>query len=418
MVGTSSPDTPILWSFADDTSAGATTHPKRYHWWDRTDIIWDVSWHDLLPYSWELPTITRRRISNRGDGVLHLEDRKLFSPVDLGDKRLYSTIAVRVMAILTEFGMATTEQVVQMCGLNVIAQRVSSALNNLWESGALLRLQVPTTKGGHSYVWMPNRRKDSTRLPQWFSGADPWQYQMVSGGLDPMDSHGYSVSKDSIRHNLATMDVMLRALEVCPNVVGAWGERHGRAEQFSDQREFPTEAVRANIGDGVLVTKSGGIIILETTGAAHGSSVEAGNQAAEKAGAWVGVCGRSDLDVKVVFLDVAEKPTTKTLYKAVSLGVKKLSSKYVARSSVIERGKKRIFVADSRTWFPLPGTISTTFADMSCINIGTNRMEPVVDDESVDLAHPAVGTSVLSLHNPPWASNKASFDNVTWPPLS
>lgn len=385
-------------SYTEDGFSALHTRP----WWGRYDPIWESKYDDVVTRKWDFPALTERRVSNRGDGVLAVKDRRYFSPVDVGEKRLYSSMAIRVMAIIVEYGMATTDQILLLSGIKVSANRVVSVLQNLWDAGLLLRMQVPSPIG-KVHVWMLSRKKGMSSLESWLERLEPWQYQLVAAGGDPLDYDGYSVPPSAIRHNICTTEMLLRAMEACPDVIGAWGERHCKAEQLSEQKLFPTEVSRANIGDGAIVTKGGRVIIFETTG----SQSMPQKKLSEKAGAWVGVCGRSDVDLSVVFVDISYNPNPKKLFNAVSWGVDEKAGRYVARADIRQRGEQKIFVAHAKHWFPTARMVSDSFATLEVVRAcDRERTHILSGEEEWDYGSPIVGATALSLHNPDWVLNK------------
>ena len=375
-------------------------------WWSRHDPLWELRWDDIAGLRWEFPALSRIVAAHRGDGVIGIEERRVFSPVDVGENKLYSEPAIRLMAIVVEFGMVTTEQALILAGWRANFNRGVAVLADLWAAGALMRMRIPSTAGKFTYVWSPARRESYGALREWLNRAPLWVKRAVCGGLDPLDGTDYS-NRAALRHNVVTMDILLRAMETCPDVIGIWGERHTRAQAFADQKVLPGEDARNNIGDGAMVTRTGRVIILESTNGATSRP----SDVAAKVGAWVAICARSDIDVSVVFVDIAERMRAKRLFSMVEWGTREVCKRYIADTRLREEGKRRIFVGHAKNWFPAPRMIGSPFLRLECVSpVDRARHDVLPGDETMDYGNPAVAASLIAMHNPVWIASKTVAD--------
>lgn len=386
-------------------------------WHTRLDPLWELDWNQSVNLRWSQMGVTTVGFRSNGLGMLTAKRGIVPAPVVVSDFELYQRSSIAVMAVLLEFDMMDTEQVAVMTGIG--RSRVVRSLHNLYAAGLLQRTTVRSKLDSScsTDVWVPDL--GTGQMDEWLVGLEPWQYQLMAGGL-PLERKGRTRSLSGLRHNLTTMEMMCKSLELSPAVIGAWGERHCTGEAYDSSARFPGEFYRANIGDGAVVTKSGKIIIFETSGtklkggrwtaAQNGEKVL--SQLAQKAGAWTAVCGRSDADVHVVFLDVAQKHSYPRLRQAVAAGVKNEAGKYLVDKRMRERGARKIHVADSRLWFPTSRSVSEEFTVFSAVNSGEQvydgrvKMVPVItpDDNVWNLDSPLVTNTLLSLHNPEWAT--------------
>ena len=395
---------------------------KKTSWHNRLDPLWETSYNTMRTISWDKSSIVTRGIYDDGSGILRQSDREVYSPIDVSDAILFSQTAILSMAVLIEFQNCSTDHIMIMIG-DPNVSRVKKALNMLFVAGVIKSSNLHSTINRESMdIWTINKKGDN--FQKWLQGLEPWQFQLISGGRDIMSGWGTN-QLSAARHNITTMDLMVKALEVSPHIIGAWGERHTHADIFAEQKLMPHEFSRANVGDGMLVTKSGTVIILESSGLTMTGrsdwSLEAQNKSAglsrlaQKAAAWTAICGRSDIDVRIVFVDIASRPSFYKLANSVIAGVKFESSKFIANEKLRRKGQDRIYVADGRSWLPLPRLVSQQMETLACINVGKsihtngeNKIEPMLTEEENiwNYGSPLITNTMLSLHNPEWALKK------------
>lgn len=388
--------------------------------WDkRIDPLWETTFHSMSRTSWGKSSIKTHGIYDDGTGVLRNVGREVYSPIDLGEGALYSQTSVTIMAIIVEYQMCSTEHIMILAG-DPNKARVSNALDTLFVSGIINKAGLTSELTGEkTTVWTINKKSDE--FADWLFGLEPWQYQLIAGGRDIVTEWATNQSS-AARHNISVMDIMVKAMEVSPYIMGAWGERHSTADIFADQKLLPTEQSRDNVGDGLMVTPSGTVILLEASGATMTGRARKNNvlksvhqnisasHLVMKAAAWVAIAARTDIDLRVVFVDVATKPSFKRMLNAVNVGVNLKSDMFIADSYLREKGMEKIYVADAREWMPIPRMVSSSMETLDCIQVAkSGKSIPLLTEEDgvVNTKSPFVTNTLLSMHNPEWAAAKA-----------
>lgn len=388
--------------------------------WDkRIDPLWETTYHSMSRITWEKSSIKTHGVYDDGTGVLRNVRREVYSPIDLGDGALYSQTAVTLMAIIIEYQMCSTEHIMILAG-DPNKGRVVGVLETLFASGIINKSGMTSDLNGEkTTVWTINKKSDE--FADWLFGLEPWQYQLIAGGRDVITEWATNQST-AARHNITVMDLMVKAMEVSPYVMGAWGERHCTADIFAEQQLLPNEESRGNVGDGLLVTPSGTVILFEASGAKMTGKAKRNNvlksvhqnisatHLVMKAAAWVAIAARSDIDLRVVFVDVATKPSFKRMFNAVNVGVNLKSDMFIADSYLREKGMEKIYVADAREWMPIPRMVSQSMETLDCIQVvNGGRSSPLLTEEHgvLNTHSPMVTNTLLSLHNPEWAAAKA-----------
>lgn len=383
-------------------------------WTDRLDPLYELDFRDMLDAKWSSEKVMRPE--------LHVSDAGLVTPLlaetDVVTARppnlTHSARAVMVMAALSEFNHLSTAQLT--CLLGAQKASVQTTCEELLLSGCLKRLDM-----NHRYlrlsdfgdVWRIDRTVLNGNLSRWTSRLSALEWTLISNGL-PFDEKPGTSTPQGLPHNLMTSEIMIRAMETNPAVIGVWGERHARMVNLYHPRAREKSA-RLNIGDGVIVTRSGKIIVIETTGSSllrkqkfgvKDSAKTNRNRLVDKVGGWVAATGHSELDLRVIFVDTSRKSTYSSLKKYVDLGTAEGSKKYVTRRSTRERGARRIYVADGRQWFPSPRSISDDFLWMKAHNSGTGKVDHVIEESDLvtDPDSDLVRNTLAALHVPQWIS--------------
>lgn len=384
-------------------------------WTDRLDPLYELEHNDVIEAKWTAERVIRPELQVTDAGVVS----PVLAETDVVTNRpanlTHNGRAVLVMAALSEFNHLTSAQLGCLIGMKT--GYAQATCEELLLAGCLKRLDMGAAhRNDKSFgdVWRIDRSVLNGNLSRWTSRLSALEWALISNGV-PFDEKPGTNAPWGLPHNLMTSEVMIRAMETNPAVVGIWGERHARMVNMYRAHAREKKA-RMNSGDGIIVTRSGKIIVLETTGekllkkrrfSKKDSTKENRNRLVDKVGGWVAATGHSELDLRVVFLSTQRKPDLAELKLYVGYGVDEGSKKYVTRRSVRERGKKRIYVADARTWFPAARSISDDFLWMSAHNAGTRRADTVIDDSDLvtDPTNDLVRNTLAGLHVPGWINN-------------
>src|SRR5699024_6629017 len=157
---------------------------------------------------------------------------------------------------------------------------VWNTMTELYSAGMVKRLtpdwwDSTIDESGSGSIWRIDRSSWVTM--KWFADLDNLEWILATNNVDPEQSTIGSNTPTALRHNLATIEIVLKAMEACPGVTGAWGEGHAYASMFYEQNKFELDDVRNNVGDAVLVSRSGKIIVLEVSGSNRLGQTTAGN---------------------------------------------------------------------------------------------------------------------------------------------
>lgn len=378
-----------------------------YPWYDRIDPFYEISFHHTTNMRWEQVSVDHNTLEPNSQGILRNVTRQVFSPIRESNSFLYSPTSIRVMALLFQYHQMTTFQLAAFLGVSrgVIFQH----LIRLFRGGVLNR-SIPLwfteaeddeEAAGSGSVWSIYYK--GWPFERWLSDLDGIEWALVTGGdvVPPA-----SQSPTTIRHNMATSETILKAMEVCPGVVGGWGDRisgEGRMYSYSD-RDRQAGMCRRNVGDGVIVTNSGAAIILETAGAANMSQNKHGARLSDKAKAWVSILATTNVDAYVVFVNSNANARLGTLERFVRQGVE-TSREVIVSSRLREQGQRRVFVANGYDWFPAARTIDESFVEMEAYSPFHDEVMRLAPADDPLVMTDLVRNTLLSLHTPDWIRN-------------
>lgn len=379
-------------------------------WQMRIDPIHEITWANTVMSRWEYPSTKRHVLDVDATGHLHHNVVREVSPLRMSDKEMYSPEVIIAMALLTEWNQLTTLQVSAL--LNIPAYLAEKTMWKIYSAGMVYRLTPDwwyiedgddTVTSGSGHVWRLNRRSWTTE--RWFDSLGNLEWALVTNGMDPLQVAAGSNAPTSLRHNLATVETCIKAMEICPGVVGAWGDHHSRSEIMYDVSRIRSDKIRNNIGDGIIVTRDGKVIVLESAGTTSSMSTkDRSNILISKAAAWVSIAGRTDIDLRVLFLDISPQPRPARIRKFINIGIEKESPRYVSSRRIRERGQERIHVVDSRNWFPVARMVSEDFLNLRVWHPASQSevdLAPVSESGETDTSDVIVNT-LASLHTPAW----------------
>lgn len=378
-------------------------------WPDRIDPLYEMDYRDFLTCTWKNEKVLTPELRINEAGVVKPSVGEQSLIVDRPLNMTHSGRAILIVAALSEFNHLTTAQISALVGIKV--GYVKTVLEELALTGVVIRLDMHVERSFEKSlgaIWRLDRSNANIHLSKWASMLSPLDWTLISNGVN-LDTISGSNHPSSLQHNLMTNELLIRAMEVNPGIIGAWGERHSRMIDMYKAALFPENVSRKNIADGVLVTRSGKIIVIEASGSSLINKKAGDNKNAlvSKAAAWVAACAYSELDINVVFVDVSAKPDVDTLRLYVSYGVEKESANYVTRAHLRQKGAKKIFVADGREWFPTARTIGESFLYLRAYNAFSKRKANIIDTDDFKTNPEAdiVKNTLVSLHTPKWIAN-------------
>ena len=375
---------------------------------DRIDPIHEIEFKDVVSTRWDEISLIEHVLSVSPNGALVHRNKSTPAPVSLSSARLYNPLTIRSVAALTQFHQLSTQQIITLSGGN--HRMIEQALNHLYAGGLLQR--STNKKWSHAEkddrlnygvgdVWQLNAT--SPRLPEWFDGLSDLEYLLMSGGQDMMKGTNGSSGSSSIRHNLTLAEIVIRAIEMCPGVIGGWGERFTLGKSFYDPN--PEEESRGNIADGAIVAKDGSIILIETSGAANVDRDAVGNRLAEKALGWAVIAAKSDIPLKVIFVNISTKARMQRFNWHIQRGLERIDEQIV-KSHTRKKGRESIFVADALDWFPFTLGISRGFTELEAYSTETRRFHSLVPaDTKINPDADVVANTLAALHIPPWIAH-------------
>lgn len=372
---------------------------------DRIDPIHEIEFKDVVTSRWSDVSLIEHALSVSPSGALIHGTKAISSPISMSPARLYNPLTIRTVASLTQFHQLSTHQIVTLTGGD--SKNVGLALQRLFAGGIIQRStnqkwthadRDDRVDYGVGDVWQLSSA--SPRLPEWFDGLSDLEHLLMSGGRDMLKGTNGSSGSSSIRHNLTLAEIIIRAIEVCPGVIGGWGEPMTTSNLFTDT----LERMRANIADGAIVANDGSIILIETSGAANVDRDAIGNRLEEKALAWAAVAARTELPLKVVFVNISSKARMQRFQWHIQRGVERISE-HIVRAPMARKGSESIFVADALDWFPFTLGVSQGFTELEAYSTLTKRYHSLVPaDTAINPKADVVANTLGALHIPPWVA--------------
>lgn len=377
-----------------------------YPWYERIDPLYEIEYKDSILMPWDSISAIKYSLMPNAQGILERRVDTIHSPIKESPSILYSPIAILAMSLIYQYHQLSTIQI--SCFLGIDRVRLWKFVSALHNAGVLKRSIPPwwtnendSLADGSGSVWSIDFHSWTTET--WFNDIGPLEWAMITGGdLTPPSSQ----TPTTIRHNMVTADTILKALEVCPGVIGAWGDRvTGGGYLYSNVNTITGEITRGNIGDGAIVTRDGRIIVIETVGAAKFAIRGTGYRISDKAAAWVGIAAKLDLDLSVVFMNSNKRANHSGLEKFVRYGVEFESKKYVVSKSKRKIGQEKIYFVDGYDWFPGPRLIDPLFEELTAYSPYRNEWVKLAPADAPLVKNDVVINTVLSLHTPNWVND-------------
>jgi len=373
---------------------------------DRIDPLHEIEFKDVVGTRWDEISVLEHALAVSPSGALVHRTKATPSPVSLSAARLYNPLTIRSVAALNQFHQLSTFQLITLSGGD--HKNMEYVLGQLYSAGLIQR--STNTKWTHADkddrlnfgvgdVWQLN--STSPRLAEWFDGLSDLEYLLMSGGQNMLKGSNGSSGSSSIRHNLTLAEIIIRAIEMCPGVIGGWGEPLTVVGSFTDT--LPD--IRKNIADGAIVGKDGSVILIETSGAANLDRDAVGKRLSEKALAWAAVAARTEIPLKVVFVNISTKARMQRFGHHIQQGLDRINEEIV-KPQAQRKGRESIFIADALDWFPFTLGISRGFTELEAYSTVTRRYHSLIPaDTKINPEADVVANTLAALHIPPWIAH-------------
>lgn len=381
---------------------------------DRIDPLHEITWKDAVATEFKTVGGFEQRLAISGSGQLVHKEERFESPVALPKSLLFSDVSIKIVACLTQFFQMTTMQLSAIT--SETPNRVEKYANALYTAGVLERARPVWLDfedlsflelNGSGNAWRVNIKSDEHKM--WLRDLTDLEYLLIAGsGREITKNTNSSRSTTSIRHNLSAAEIMLRSLEMCPSVVGVWGERVTSADSLIDKTSMMDLSIRQNISDGAIVLKDGSVVLIETSGSL---SVEgtAGKIIQRKAAAWTAICALSEIDLKVIFIDLSPTPKPGRFRWYVKSGAD-MVTEYLVNKGQIDEGKRSIFAANAHDWFPNARAVSRGFIELESWNVLSEKYEIVAPEDLPLVKSELITNTLASIHIPDWALEKKPYN--------
>lgn len=377
-----------------------------YPFWERGDILRNVTFESTQSLGFSVPKVSYPAsvVSPTGEIVMHEVSKP--TPLMLPDNVKYHHNAQKLFALMSQFNVLTEQQIASFLGVS-IAEAHHYALV-LHSSGVL---ESPT--GVWVYedtvgkIW--RLRMGTPDFLSYYDGMDTlWKILSLGGGSgeDWVVSPGAHTAS-AARHNLFIAEISLRLAEVCDNVIGVWGDFFASEELFHTQRDGVKR--RKSHGDAILVTRDGGLVVLELSTHVMSWGGNHTRVIAEKAASWLGVIANTDLDISVIFIDTRWSSNKKPLYRSIMSGVYDIGPSYAPDRYRRKEAEEKIGLVNAAWWFPAEGAVSRAATRLTAYNPMRHKFSMFDQPNSFfsDDAHRknVVVNTMSSLHNPQWIAD-------------
>jgi len=378
---------------------------------DRLDPFHEMDWNAQFTGSdWRRIEVQRHRLTTDARGNVFVQTTSSFAPIDMPPNESYTENIVRTMALLFQFGCLSTSQ---LCSwLNLTGKGMAYTLNRLYALGLIERMTpswvttTPSSRPGHGTgdIVRVNLRSDT--VGQWVDGLSALEHALLTGGrtTDDLLRNGTFAYEQTLRHNLALAEVCLRALEVSPGVAGVWGEPLVQGDRFLGQLARGSVDVRTVRGDGAIVTKDGGVIVLELTGVQDATRSEHGQTLAARAAAWAAIAHLSQVPMSLCVVSIGGYSASRRIARHLKANVERELAAYFAHLDDREEAMKAIHMVSMQSWWPSPGAVSRKFVTLEAYSpLSEQYRELAPAAAQWDTRQPVVVNTVAALHHPAWA---------------
>lgn len=372
---------------------------------DRVDPLHQMSWQDGVVTKFNAIGGSQHNLQMDSKGVLTHVAERVRVPLRVPKRRLYTQTSMLIVANLIQYYQLSTMQLATLTGFS--PESIATRCTWLYAAGILEKAQPPwigsddlrdLPEYGSGAIWRVDLRTEEFK--DWLEGLSDLEFLLIAGGREITKHTNSSRSASSLRHNLVAAELLIRAMEIIPSVIGAWGERFTNTAALLERSKSMELKMRSNHSDGGIVTKDGQVILFETSGTANLDN-ENGIRIQEKVAAWAAICAMSDIPLRVVFVDIAPKPNVPRFRWHVKLGLDQVS-KYLVNKRMQDAGAESIFLINAYDWFPYAHEVSRGFQTLEAYSPITGKYHDLIPSD-VDLKSDAhVVNTLASLHTPDW----------------
>jgi hypothetical protein len=380
---------------------------------DRIDPFWEIDWEAQFGGGpWRRVSVQRHQLTTDARGNATVKTVDAYAPIAMTPNESYGENAMRIMALLFQFGGMSTSQLCSFMDSSL--KGLSYALNRLYGLGLVERMTPswvrPTTASARLYhgsgdVWRVNLRSDT--VTTWLEGLSSIEYALMTGGRDGGDllHNGTFMHEHTMRHNLAVTELCLRALETAPGIAGVWGEPFVQGSRFLSEAVRNSVDVRYVRGDAAVVTKDGAVIVIELTGTRDTRS-EHGATIAERAAAWAAISHLSDVPLSLAIVSIGGYSASRRIAKHLRENTERELGRYFANVADKQHALSTVHMSSIQSWWPSPGATSRKFLTLESFSPFTNEYRELAPaDAQWDTTEPAVVNTVAALHSPRWGLN-------------
>lgn len=373
----------------------------------RFDMCNDIEWKDISNLAWYDISTTSHRLAISATGDVIHKDKVTWSPIDVGVHRIFSPSSIKIVSLLGNYHNLSTVQIATFLGVTV--RQAWNTLSSMFAAGLIMRALPPWMNdengmeyGGSGSLWRLDT--DSPRLHEWEimeNGLNDLEHLLAVGSRSLRKPTRGSASSASLRHNLVTAEVMLRALEVVPRIVGTWGEIYASSDLLLPE-EVENGEIRSIYADGLLVLDDGKALVIETVASRNVDNVSRALR--NKVALWTYIAGLTKYEIGVLFLDASPSPKVNRFRYHVAQGIEEASA-FTSKSAIHKRGSSAIYVAHIQDWFPVQHGISAGFSEIEVWSPIKEHYLPLAP-HSLALSSPVsndlVVNTLAALHTPSW----------------
>lgn len=374
-------------------------------WLDRPDPCFELEYMGgSKNHFWKEISVSKNNVVVNSEGKIEVSETEIFSPI-LDSKYYRRTKGhIWIIAVMHSFQHASTIQIAALLGITV--ERAASELEELWSYGILFKTEA-NARNPESFgmIWSLNR--SSWTLKNWVHGLSSLNRFLMTQGSDILEYGVGSSSISSARHNVVILEILIKAMEICPGIVGVWGERWVNGKSLLDSNIDTTkEIIKKSMGDGAIVTKDGRIIIFEISGKTNISKTYI-KVLSEKVSAWAKVSSLSKMDISIVFVNTSSdsRQNMDRYTEHLASGLKEAKSGFVT-SSQMEKMDHSIYYVDYRDWFNSTRGVYEEFASLTAVRAADRqKVELAPISTPLDRDSNIIMNTSATLFHPRWITN-------------
>jgi RNAse (barnase) inhibitor barstar len=145
--------------------------------------------------------------------------------------------------------------------------------------------------------------------------------------------------------------------------------------------------------------------LIETSGAANLDREAVGKKLADKALAWAVIAAKTELPLKVIFVNISTKARMQRFNYHIQRGLERVDE-HLVKSHTKKKARESVFIADALDWFPFTLGISRGFTELEAYSTETRRYHSLLPaDTKINPDADVVPNTLAALHIPPWIAN-------------